>query len=58
MKNLKTLIIKSGHFSKAPIYFPSTLRVLEWQRYPSQCLPSSIFNKASKISLFSDYVCL
>ncbi|XP_024638440.1 disease resistance protein RUN1 isoform X2 [Medicago truncatula] len=45
MKILKTLVIKSGHFSKAPVYFPSTLRVLEWQRYPSQCLPSSIFNK-------------
>lgn len=49
MKNLKTLIIKSGHFSKGSRYFPSSLRVLEWQRYPSECIPFSLLNKASEI---------
>ncbi|XP_057431342.1 disease resistance protein Roq1-like isoform X2 [Lotus japonicus] len=39
MGNLKTLIIKNAHFSQAPRHLPSSLRVLEWQRYPSQYLP-------------------
>nr|KYP62635.1 TMV resistance protein N [Cajanus cajan] len=39
MKNLKTLIIRSGHFSKGPKHLPNILRVLEWWRYPSQDLP-------------------
>ncbi|KAH1061117.1 hypothetical protein GYH30_004555 [Glycine max] len=30
MKNLKTLIIKNGLFSKGPKHLPNTLRVLEW----------------------------
>ncbi|XP_058722607.1 TMV resistance protein N-like isoform X2 [Vicia villosa] len=45
MKNLKTLIIKNGHFSKGAQHLPSGLRVLEWQRYPSGCIPFSISNK-------------
>ncbi|XP_057446761.1 disease resistance protein RUN1-like isoform X5 [Lotus japonicus] len=39
MGNLKTLIIKNANFSQAPRHLPSSLRVLEWQRYPSQYLP-------------------
>ncbi|RHN52362.1 putative TIR domain, winged helix-turn-helix DNA-binding domain-containing protein [Medicago truncatula] len=45
MTNLKTLIIKKGHFSKGPEYLPSSLRVLKWDRYPSDSLSSSILNK-------------
>jgi hypothetical protein len=45
MKNLKTLIIKQGHFSKSPTNFPCSLRVMEWQRYPSQCIPSNFCPK-------------
>ncbi|KAI5445019.1 hypothetical protein KIW84_013335, partial [Lathyrus oleraceus] len=30
MKNLKTLIIKNGRFSRAPEQLPNSLRVLEW----------------------------
>ncbi|CAJ1952313.1 unnamed protein product [Sphenostylis stenocarpa] len=41
MKNLKILIIRNGKFSKAPNYFPESLRVLEWHGYPSNCLPSN-----------------
>jgi hypothetical protein len=51
MKNLKTLIIKNGQFSKGPKYLPSTLRVLKWKGYPSK-FPSSatVLNKASAIN--------
>ncbi|XP_061356990.1 disease resistance protein Roq1-like [Gastrolobium bilobum] len=42
MTNLKTLIIKNGHFSEAPKQFPKCLRVLEWWRFPSQSLPSNL----------------
>ncbi|XP_058722609.1 disease resistance protein RPV1-like [Vicia villosa] len=45
MKNLKTLIIKNGHFSKGARHLPSGLGVLEWQRYPLGCIPFSISNK-------------
>ncbi|KAH1152311.1 hypothetical protein GLYMA_16G214000v4 [Glycine max] len=41
MKNLKILIIRNCKFSKGPNYFPEGLRVLEWHRYPSNCLPSN-----------------
>ncbi|KAH1152309.1 hypothetical protein GLYMA_16G213900v4 [Glycine max] len=41
MENLKILIIRNGKFSKGPNYFPEGLRVLEWHRYPSKCLPSN-----------------
>ncbi|XP_016205522.1 TMV resistance protein N-like isoform X3 [Arachis ipaensis] len=50
MKNLKTLIIKNGHFSEGPTHFPNSLRVLEWWRYPSECLPSNFHPK--KLSIF------
>ncbi|MED6107802.1 hypothetical protein PIB30_017692 [Stylosanthes scabra] len=39
MKNLKTLIIKNGCFSKSPKHLPNSLRVLEWWRYPSEYFP-------------------
>jgi hypothetical protein len=48
MTNLKTLVIKNANFSKGSQYFPSSLRVLEWEKYPST--PFSIMNKASEIS--------
>ncbi|XP_022640259.1 TMV resistance protein N isoform X2 [Vigna radiata var. radiata] len=41
MQNLKTLIIRNGIFSDDPKCFPNSLRVLEWWRYPSHCLPSN-----------------
>ena len=50
MKNLKTLIIRNGCFSKGPQYFPDSLRVLEWWRYPSRCLLSNFYPK--KLSIF------
>ncbi|XP_061337739.1 disease resistance protein Roq1-like [Gastrolobium bilobum] len=45
MKNLKTLVIRKGHFSKGPEHLPNSLRVLEWQRFPSQHLPSDFLPK-------------
>jgi hypothetical protein len=53
MTNLNTLVIKNGNFSKESQYFPSSLRVLEWKKYPST--PLSIMNKASEISLIFYY---
>ncbi|KAG4380660.1 hypothetical protein GLYMA_16G215300v4 [Glycine max] len=41
MENRKILVIRNGKFSKGPNYFPEGLRVLEWHRYPSNCLPSN-----------------
>jgi len=35
MKNLKTLVLRNGNFSKGPKYLPNSLRVLEWWGYPS-----------------------
>ncbi|KAL2578143.1 hypothetical protein AAZV13_16G180800 [Glycine max] len=49
MKNLKTLIIRNGKFSKGPKYLPNNLRVLEWWRYPSHCLPSDFHPKKLSI---------
>ncbi|KAL2576966.1 hypothetical protein AAZX31_16G114700 [Glycine max] len=48
-KNLKTVIIKNGKFSKGPKYLPNNLRVLEWWRYPSHCLPSDFHPKKLSI---------
>ncbi|KAL2335507.1 hypothetical protein Fmac_016720 [Flemingia macrophylla] len=45
MRNLRTLIIKNGYFSKGPKYLPNSLRVLEWWRYPSHDLPSDFHSK-------------
>jgi hypothetical protein len=52
MKNLKTLIIENGHFSKGARYLPSSLRQLEWEKCHSKFLSSSFLNKASRISSF------
>ncbi|XP_052723878.1 disease resistance protein Roq1-like [Vigna angularis] len=41
MENLKILINRNVKFSKVPNYFPESLKVLEWHRYPSNCLPSN-----------------
>ncbi|CAJ2665929.1 unnamed protein product [Trifolium pratense] len=48
MTNLKTLVIKNANFSEGSHYFPNSLRVLEWEKYPST--PFSILNKTSEIS--------
>ncbi|KAK7270701.1 hypothetical protein RJT34_26050 [Clitoria ternatea] len=45
MKNLRTLIIKNGNFSKGPKYLPNSLRVLEWWKYPSHDFPSDFNSK-------------
>ncbi|XP_045787151.1 disease resistance protein RUN1-like [Trifolium pratense] len=45
MKNLKTLVIKGGHFSKGPKYLPNSLRVVEWEGYPSEYLPHDFHPK-------------
>jgi len=39
MKNLRTLIIRNGQFSKGPRHLPNSLRVMELLRYPSQNFP-------------------
>jgi hypothetical protein len=44
-KNLKTLIIRSGIFSKGPKHLPNSLRFLEWHRYPSQDILSDFCPK-------------
>lgn len=49
MKNLKTIIIKSGRFSNGVGHFPISLRVLEWNGYPSQSLPYDFFPKKLSI---------
>ncbi|XP_020211972.1 TMV resistance protein N isoform X1 [Cajanus cajan] len=49
MKNLKTLIIKNGHFSKGPKHLPNSLRVLEWLKYPSKGLPTDFCSKKLSI---------
>lgn len=45
MKNLKTLIIKNGIFSRGPEHLPNSLRVLKWPQYPSQDIPSDFCPK-------------
>ena len=45
MKNLKTLNIRVGSFSKGPEYLPNSLRVLEWSGYPSPSLPPNFHPK-------------
>ncbi|XP_029148519.1 disease resistance protein RML1A-like isoform X3 [Arachis hypogaea] len=39
MRNLKTLFIRHTYFSQGPKYLPNCLRVLNWEEYPSPCLP-------------------
>jgi hypothetical protein len=50
MKNLKTLIIKGGHFSKGPKHLPNSLRVVEWWNYPSEYFPYDFNPK--KLAIF------
>lgn len=50
MKNLRTLIIRNGHFSKGPKHLPNSLRVMEWWRYPSQNFPQDFHPK--KLAIF------
>ncbi|KAL1356318.1 hypothetical protein HN51_008327 [Arachis hypogaea] len=56
MKNLKTLIIKNGHFSRGPKYLPNSLRVLEWRRYPSRYFLSNFDPKELSILKLPDYL--
>ncbi|CAJ2635787.1 unnamed protein product [Trifolium pratense] len=51
MKNLKTLIIEGSHFSKGPKYLPNSLRVVEWEGYPSEYLPYDFHPK--KLAIFN-----
>jgi hypothetical protein len=51
MRNLKTLVIKGGHFSKGPKYLPNSLRVVEWEGYPSEYLPHDFHPK--KLAIFN-----
>lgn len=45
MKNLKTLIIRVGSFSRGPEHLPNSLRILEWWGYPSTSLPLNFHPK-------------
>ncbi|XP_016203961.1 TMV resistance protein N [Arachis ipaensis] len=56
MKNLKTLIIKNGRFSRGPKYLPNSLRVLEWRRYPSRYFPSNFDPEKLSILKLPDYL--
>ncbi|MED6120241.1 hypothetical protein PIB30_019030 [Stylosanthes scabra] len=49
MKNLRTLIIKSGNFFNGPNHLPDSLRVLEWRGYPSHSLPVDFHPKKLSI---------
>lgn len=51
MNNLRILIIRNVRFSIGPNYLPNSLRVIEWEKYPSECLPPS-FNPR-KLSILS-----
>ena len=51
MRNLKTLIIKNGHFSKGPEYLPHSLRFWKWKGYPSASL-LCVLNKVCEIKSF------
>ncbi|MED6203788.1 hypothetical protein PIB30_002551 [Stylosanthes scabra] len=55
MKNLKTLIIKNGYFSRSPKHLPNSLRVLEWWRYPARCFPNDFHPKKLSILKLPDY---
>ncbi|MED6181139.1 hypothetical protein PIB30_016664 [Stylosanthes scabra] len=56
MKNLKTLIIKNGCFSERPKHLPKSLRVLEWQKYPSEYFPLDFQPEMLCILKLPDYV--
>ncbi|XP_020222471.1 TMV resistance protein N isoform X2 [Cajanus cajan] len=54
MNNLKILVIRNGNFSEGPKYLPNSLRVLEWWKYPSHCLPSDFHPKELAICKLPD----
>ncbi|MED6112668.1 hypothetical protein PIB30_063664 [Stylosanthes scabra] len=56
MKNLKTLIIKNGYFSRSPKHLPNSLRVMEWWRYPANCFPYDFHPKKLTILKLPDYL--
>jgi hypothetical protein len=45
MRNLKAIIIDSDNISEGTIQFPCSLRVLQWKKYHSMSLPSTILSK-------------
>ncbi|RHN73571.1 putative Heat shock protein 70 family [Medicago truncatula] len=57
MKNLKILIIRSARFSRGPQKLPNSLRVLDWNGYPSQSLPAD-FNPKNLMILSLPESCL
>ncbi|KAJ1417968.1 putative TMV resistance protein N-like [Sesbania bispinosa] len=40
MKNLRMLIVRNAEFFGGHVHLPSNLRLLDWEEYPSPCLPS------------------
>lgn len=40
MRNLRMLIIRNAEFFGGHVHLPSSLRLLDWEDYPSQVLPS------------------
>ncbi|XP_057733490.1 disease resistance protein RPV1-like isoform X2 [Arachis stenosperma] len=45
MNNIRILIVRNTHFIPEPSYLPNSLRLLEWDRYPSKSLPSNFHPK-------------
>ncbi|XP_027368582.1 uncharacterized protein LOC113874561 [Abrus precatorius] len=43
MNNLRILILRNARFSSAPNYLPNSLRLLEWNGYPSASLPPGFY---------------
>jgi len=54
MKNLKILIIEDATFSVGPEHLPNSLRVLDWNCYPSPSLPSDFNPKRFEILLMPE----
>ncbi|XP_027357323.1 TMV resistance protein N-like [Abrus precatorius] len=40
MKNLRMLIVRNAEFFGGLVHLPTNLRMLDWEEYPSTCLPS------------------
>lgn len=51
MKNLKILKVINAKFSTGPKYLPNSLRVLDWEGYPSPSLPSDF--RPRKLSMLN-----
>ncbi|XP_028793751.1 disease resistance protein RPP5-like [Neltuma alba] len=45
MSNLRILIVRNAKFSMGAKYFPSSLRLLDWDGYPSMTLPPDFYPK-------------